>query len=153
MIVFDPLLFRHTLPFHKQCESSSMTFPPEFLDEVRARLPVSEVVGKRVKLQKVGREWKGLSPFSEEKTPSLFVNDQKKMWFDFSSGKNGDVFDFVIETEGVSFSEAVERLATLAGMQIPAISDAQHAPQYIKRLDLRAWLHDQPFEISIAYAA
>src|SRR5262252_4738153 len=89
----------------------TMRFPPAFLDELKARLPVSEVVGRRVKLRKAGREWKGLSPFNQERTPSFCVNDQKQMWFDFSSGKNGNIFSFVMETEGVSFSEAVERLA------------------------------------------
>src|SRR5881392_3858461 len=88
-----------------------MRFPPSFLDELKARLPVSDVVGKRVKLKKSGREWRGLSPFQQEKTPSFFVNDQKQAWFDFSSGKNGNIFDFVTQTEGVSFPEAVERLA------------------------------------------
>ena len=53
-----------------------------------------------MKLRKAGREWKGLSPFNKEKTPSFFVNDQKAMWFDFSSGKNGNIFDFVMQTEG-----------------------------------------------------
>ena len=90
-----------------------MRFTPQFLDELKARLPVSEVVGKRVKLQKSGREWKGLSPFNKEKTASFFVNDQKQAWFDFSSGKNGSIFDFVMATEGVSFPEAVERLAAM----------------------------------------
>src|SRR5215813_6818477 len=89
-----------------------MRFPPQFLDELRARLPVSEVVGRRVKLKKSGREWKGLSPFNKEKTPSFFVNDQKMAWFDFSSGKNGSIFDFVMMTEGLTFPEAVERPAT-----------------------------------------
>ena len=84
-----------------------MRFSPQFLDELRARLPVSEVVGRRVKLRKAGREFKGLSPFNKEKTPSFFVNDQKAMWFDFSSGKNGNIFDFLMLTEGVSFPEAV----------------------------------------------
>src|ERR1700757_2289199 len=97
-----------------------MRFTPEFLEEIRARLPVSEVVGKRVRLKKAGREWKGLSPFQQEKTPSFFVNDQKQAWFDFSSGKNGNIFDFVMETEGVSFPEAVERLASMAGVPLPA---------------------------------
>src|ERR1700685_3843773 len=87
-----------------------MRFSPAFLDEIRAHLSVSEVVGKRVKLRKAGREWRGLSPFNKEKTPSFFVNDQKQAWFDFSSGKNGNIFDFLMLTEGVSFPEAVERL-------------------------------------------
>jgi DNA primase len=99
-----------------------MRFTPQFLDELRARLPVSEIVGRRVKLRKAGREWKGLSPFNKEKTPSFFVNDQKMAWFDFSSGKNGNIFDFVMETEGVTFPEAVERLAAQAGVPLPKFS-------------------------------
>ena len=99
-----------------------MRFSPQFLDELRARLPVSEVVGRRVKLVRAGREFKGLSPFNKEKTPSFFVNDQKQAWFDFSSGKNGSIFDFVMESEGVTFPEAVERLAQMAGVPLPKIS-------------------------------
>ena len=104
-----------------------MRFTPAFLDEIRARLSVSEVVGKRIKLHKAGREWKGLSPFNKEKTPSFFVNDQKAMWFDFSSGKNGNIFDFVMQTEGLSFPELVERLAALAGVSLPKFSPEQEA--------------------------
>src|SRR5215475_1335820 len=99
-----------------------MAFPPQFLDELRARLPVSEVVGRRVKLRKAGREWKALSPFNQEKTPSFTVNDQKGFFHDFSSGKHGDIFDFVMETEGLTFPEAVERLASMAGVALPAVS-------------------------------
>ena len=98
-----------------------MRFPASFLDDLRARLPVSEVVGRRVQLKKAGREWKGLSPFNKEKTPSFFVNDQKAAWFDFSSGKNGNIFDFVMATEGVNFPEAVERLASMAGLPLPKV--------------------------------
>jgi DNA primase len=104
-----------------------MRFPPQFLDELRTRLPVSEVVGRRVRLKKAGREWKGLSPFNKEKTPSFFVNDQKMAWFDFSSGKNGTIFDFVMLTEGVSFPEAVERLAAQAGIPLPKVSPEEDA--------------------------
>ena len=111
-----------------------MRFPPEFLDELRARLPVSEVVGRRVKLKKAGREWKGLSPFNREKTPSFFANDQKAMWFDFSSGRNGNIFDFVMATEGVSFPEAVERLAAMAGMPVPKASPEAEAQAARRRL-------------------
>ena len=99
-----------------------MRFTPQFLDELKARLPVSEVVGRRVKLIRAGREFKGLSPFNKEKTPSFFVNDQKQAWFDFSSGKNGSIFDFVMESEGVTFPEAVERLAQMAGVALPKVS-------------------------------
>src|ERR1700724_3509040 len=104
-----------------------MRFTPEFLDELRARLPVSEVVGRRVKLKKAGREWRGLSPFNQEKTPSFYVNDQKMAWFDFSSQKNGSIFDFVMLTEGLSFPEAVERLAAQAGMPLPTVSREEEA--------------------------
>jgi DNA primase len=114
-----------------------MRFTPQFLDELKARLPVSEVVGKRVKLQRAGREFKGLSPFNKEKTPSFFVNDQKQAWFDFSSGKNGSIFDFVMESEGVSFPEAVERLAQMAGVPLPKVSREDEA-----REARRKSLHD-----------
>ncbi len=114
-----------------------MRFPPQFLDELRARLPVSEVVGRRVRLKKSGSEWKGLSPFNKEKTPSFCVNDQKMAWFDFSSGKNGSIFDFVMLTEGISFPEAVEQLAALAGMPLPKVSHEEEA-----RDARRKTLHD-----------
>src|ERR1043166_6451047 len=97
-----------------------MRFTPQFLDELRARLPVSDVVGRRVKLQRAGREFKGLSPFNKEKSPSFTVNDQKGFFHDFSSGKHGDIFGFVMETEGVTFPEAVERLAAMAGLPVSA---------------------------------
>ncbi|GGK23222.1 DNA primase [Salinarimonas ramus] len=96
-----------------------MRYPPDLLDEIRARLPVSEVVGRRVQLKKAGREWKALSPFNSEKTPSFYVNDQKGFYHCFSSGKHGDIFRFLMETEGLSFPEAVERLAQQAGVQLP----------------------------------
>ena len=114
-----------------------MRFTPQFLDELRARLPVSEVVGKRVKLKKAGREWKGLSPFQQEKSPSFTVNDQKGFYHDFSSGRHGNIFDFVMETEGVSFPEAVERLASMAGMAVPAAT-----PDAARHEQRRKTLHD-----------
>ncbi len=96
-----------------------MRFTPQFLDEIRARLPVSQVVARKVALKKAGREWKGLSPFKQERTPSFFVNDQKGFYHCFASGSHGDVFKFVMETEGLTFAEAVERLAGEAGLQMP----------------------------------
>ncbi|MGB3503841.1 MAG: DNA primase, partial [Xanthobacteraceae bacterium] len=112
-----------------------MRFTPQFLEELRARLPVSEVVGKRVKLKKAGREWKGLSPFQQEKTPSFTVNDQKQFYHDFSTGKHGNIFDFLMETEGLTFVEAVERLAQMAGLPIPAATpDAARHEQRRKSL-------------------
>ena len=112
-----------------------MRFTPQFLEEIRERLPVSEVVGKRVRLKKAGREWKGLSPFQQEKTPSFTVNDQKGFYHDFSSGKHGNIFDFVMETEGVGFIEAVERLAAMAGLALPAATpEAERHEQRRKTL-------------------
>ena len=114
-----------------------MRFPNSFLDEIRARLPASAVVGRKVKLRKQGREFAGLSPFNAEKTPSFFVNDGKGKWFDFSAGKNGDIFTFVMETEGLSFPEAVERLAGEAGVPMPA-----RDPEAEAREKERATLYD-----------
>jgi DNA primase len=114
-----------------------MRFTPQFLDELRARLPVSEVVGRRVKLKKAGREWKGLSPFQQEKSPSFTVNDQKGFYHDFSSGKHGDIISFLMETEGVGFAEAVERLASMAGMALPAAT-----PDAARHEQRRKTLHD-----------
>lgn len=114
-----------------------MRFTPQFLDELRARLSVSEVVGKRVKLKKAGREWKGLSPFQQEKTPSFYVNDQKGFYHDFSSGKHGDIISFVMETDGLPFAEAVERLAGMAGLPLPAVT-----PDAARHEQRRRTLHD-----------
>jgi DNA primase len=116
---------------------SPMRFTPQFLDELRARLPVSEVVGRRVKLKRAGREWKGLSPFQQEKSPSFTVNDQKGFYHDFSSGKHGDIISFLMETEGVGFAEAVERLASMAGVPLPAVT-----PDAARHEQRRKTLHD-----------
>src|SRR6266849_1227537 len=124
----------HSPPTHRK---SRMRFTPQFLDELRARLPVSEVVGRRVKLKRAGREWKGLSPFQQEKTPSFTVNDQKGFYHDFSSGKHGDIISFLMETEGVGFTEAVERLASMAGMSLPAVT-----PDAARHEQRRKTLHD-----------
>ncbi|MGI8725282.1 MAG: DNA primase [Methyloceanibacter sp.] len=113
-----------------------MKFPDSFLDEIRARLPVSQVVSRRVPLKRAGREWKGLSPFNKEKTPSFTVNDQKGFYHCFSSGKHGDIFGFLMETEGVSFPEAVERLAGDAGVPMPK-PDPQFERVARERLGLR----------------
>ncbi|CAN1541114.1 DnaG DNA primase (bacterial type) [Rhabdaerophilaceae bacterium] len=104
-----------------------MRYPPSILEEIRARLPASAVVGRRVKLTKAGREWRGLSPFNAEKTPSFYVNDQKQFYHCFSSGKHGDIFSFLIETEGLSFPEAVERCASEVGVALPKASAESEA--------------------------
>ncbi len=116
-----------------------MRFDDRFLEELKARLRPSDVIGRSVKLKRQGREWVGLSPFTKEKSPSFFVNDDKGFFHDFSSGKHGDVISFLQETERLSFPEAVERLAAEAGMQLPA-EDPQAAEREQKRQGLSDWM-------------
>src|SRR5262249_32616372 len=116
-----------------------MKFSDSFLDEIRARLPVSQVVSRRVALKRRGREFVGLSPFNREKTPSFTVNDQKGFYHCFSSGKHGDVFTFLMETEGLSFPEAVERLAGEAGLELP-----KPDPQFERAAKERLGPFDRP---------
>ncbi|MEM8936474.1 MAG: CHC2 zinc finger domain-containing protein, partial [Pseudomonadota bacterium] len=104
-------------------------FTPDFLDELKARLRPSDVIGRSVKLKKQGNEWAGLSPFTNEKTPSFFVNDQKGFFHCFSSGKHGDIISFLQETQKLAFHEAVERLAEDAGMPLPVESPQEQARQ------------------------
>ena len=87
-------------------------------EEVRARLNIEDVIGEYVQLKRAGRNFKGLSPFSGEKTPSFFVSPDKHIWHDFSSGKGGDVFSFVMEVEGMDFRQALEHLARRAGVDL-----------------------------------
>jgi DNA primase len=114
-----------------------MRFPPTLLDEIRARLPVSEVVGRRVSLKRAGREFKGLSPFKTEKTPSFTVNDRKGFYHCFASGEHGDIFTFLMRTEGLTFPEAVERLAEEAGVPVPKAGPRDAAAE-----DQRARLYE-----------
>ena len=114
-------------------------FDERFLEELQGRLRVSDVIGRSVKLRRQGREWVGLSPFGKERTPSFFVNDEKGRFFDFSSGKSGDLIGFLQETERLSFREAVERLAAEAGLALPA-PDPRAAEQEQRRQGLSDWL-------------
>jgi DNA primase len=110
-----------------------LRYPPQILDEIRARIPVSNVVGRKVRLKKAGREWRGLSPFNAEKTPSFYANDQKGFYHCFSSGKHGDIFTFLMETEGLPFPEAVERLANEAGVDLPKPTPEARAQETRRR--------------------
>lgn len=87
-------------------------------EEVRARLNIEDVVGEYVQLKRSGRNYKGLSPFSGEKTPSFFVSPDKNIWHDFSSNKGGDIFSFIMEVEGMDFRQALEHLARKAGVEL-----------------------------------
>ncbi|ESQ80791.1 DNA primase [Asticcacaulis sp. YBE204] len=116
-----------------------MRFDDRFLEELKSRLRPSEVIGKAVKLRRNGREWVGLSPFSKEKTPSFYVNDEKGFFHDFSSGKHGDIISFLQETERLSFVEAIEKLAAEAGMALP-VQTPQDAQAQMKRQGLSDWM-------------
>lgn len=116
-----------------------MRFDERYLDELKSRLRLSDVIGRTVKLRRQGREYVGLSPFSKEKTPSFYVNDDKGFFHDFSSGKHGDLIGFLQETERLTFREAVERLAGEAGMALP-VEDPRAAAEEQKRQGLQDWL-------------
>ena len=94
-----------------------MKYPKDYLDEIKLRLKVSQVVGKTVQLKKRGKEFVGLSPFKNEKTPSFTVNDEKEFYHCFSTGEHGNIFDFLMKTKSLGFGEAVRTLAAEAGMQ------------------------------------
>jgi DNA primase len=96
-----------------------MSFPPAFLDELRLRLPLSEIVGKRMRLVRAGREYKGCCPFHKEKTPSFYVNDEKQFFHCFGCGAHGDIIGFTMRHDHLSFPEAVETLAAQAGLAVP----------------------------------
>ena len=94
-----------------------MKYPKNYIEEIKLRLKVSQVVGKTVKLKRRGKEFVGLSPFTSEKTPSFTVSDEKGFYHCFSSGEHGNIFDFLIKTQSLKFGEAVRQLASEAGMQ------------------------------------
>ena len=93
-----------------------MKYPKEYLDEIKLRLKVSQVVGKSVQLKKRGKEFIGLSPFKNEKSPSFTVSDEKEFYHCFSTGEHGNIFDFLMKTKSLGFGEAVKLLAAEAGM-------------------------------------
>jgi len=107
-----------------------MKYPKEYLDEIKLRLKVSQVVGKSVKLKKRGKEFIGLSPFSNEKTPSFTVNDEKGFYHCFSLAEHGNIFDFLMKTKNYKFGEAVRTLAIDAGMQPYRFTKQDEEKQY-----------------------
>ena len=117
-----------------------MKYPKEYLDEIKLRLKVSQVVGKTVQLKKRGKEFIGLSPFKNEKSPSFTVNDEKQFYHCFSSGEHGNIFDFLMKTKSIGFGEAVRSLASEAGMQPYRFSN------FDKKKDLRFQTYKNIFQ-------
>jgi len=116
-----------------------MRFPEEFLNELKSRVRLSDVIGKKVSLKKRGKDWVGLSPFSNEKTPSFYVHDDRGFYKCFSTQKAGDAITFLQETERLSFSEAVEKLARDYGLELPKQS-AEEERQYRRKTTLIEWV-------------
>lgn len=102
-------------------------------EEIKQRLPIEVVIGEYVELKRAGRNYKGLSPFSAEKTPSFIVSPDKNIWHDFSSGKGGDIFTFVMEVEGMEFGEAIKHLAAKAGVELQEYSPGQKKDSQLKK--------------------
>ncbi|HTZ70304.1 MAG TPA: CHC2 zinc finger domain-containing protein, partial [Acetobacteraceae bacterium] len=111
--------------------------PDSFLEELRARTPLAALIGRRVKLSRSGRNWKGCCPFHNEKTPSFYVYDNG--YHCFGCGAHGDAIRFVMETGGGGFFEAVEALAAEAGLEVPKLSPEAAAADRA-RLDLHGVL-------------
>ena len=130
----------------------TMKYPKEYLEEIKLRLRVSQVVGKHVQLKKRGKEFIGLSPFKNEKTPSFTVNDEKGFYHCFSTGEHGNVFDFLMKVKSLRFGEAVKSLASEAGMPIYRFSkfDKEKEERYEKYkkiiLEYNEFCHAQLFE-------
>ncbi|MFN9633545.1 MAG: DNA primase [Erythrobacteraceae bacterium] len=114
-----------------------MAITPQWKDELRARITLSSLVQRSVKLTRAGREWKGCCPFHDEKTPSFYVNDQKQFYHCFGCGAHGDAISWMVDHAGLQFMDAIKELAASAGMDIPAPD-----PQMAKRAEARASLID-----------
>jgi len=121
----------------------------EAKEEIRARINIEDVIGEYVQLKRAGRNYKGLSPFSNEKTPSFMVSPDKHIWHDFSSNKGGDVFAFVMEVEGIDFRAALELLARKAGVDLSQFDSkvnkglSQKKERLYQALDLAAKFYQQ----------
>ena len=112
---------------------SSGLIPQGFVDDLLARTDIVEVISPRVELKRAGKELKGLSPFTGEKTPSFYVNPAKQMYFDFSSGKNGNAIGFLMDFENLGFVEAVEELARMLGGVEITESTRNHAKEMLSK--------------------
>ncbi|MGI6612236.1 MAG: DNA primase [Candidatus Nanosyncoccaceae bacterium] len=115
-------------------------------EEIRERLAIEDVIGEYIELKRAGRNFKALSPFNQEKTPSFMVSPDKKIWHDFSSGKGGDIFTFVMEMEGYDFPEALKHLARKAGVELKQYSSANS-----KRIAQRKARERQMYEVATKF--
>src|SRR5438552_9721628 len=109
------------------------------IEDIKSRLSIEDVISQYVELKRAGRNFKGLSPFGNEKTPSFMVSPEKQIWHDFSSGKGGNMFSFVMEMEGLDFKGALELLARQAGVdlsQYQTSSDGQRGKQKNQLLEV-----------------
>ena len=123
-----------------------MKYPKEYLDEIKLRLKVSQVISKTVQLKKRGKEFVGLSPFKNEKSPSFTVNDEKEFYHCFSSGEHGNIFDFLMKIKSIGFGEAVRTLAAEAGMQPYRFSN------FDQKKDLRFQTYKKIFKEYLNYS-
>lgn len=129
-----------------------MTISPRFLDEIRNRLTLSDIIGRKVKVIRAGREFKACCPFHSEKTPSFTINDQKQFYHCFGCGAHGDVLKFTMEHDNLGFRDAVEVLAAEAGLEVPkedprAIEKAQKAKDLHDLMaDAAGWFTDQLYQ-------
>ncbi|MEP3224497.1 MAG: DNA primase [Parasphingorhabdus sp.] len=114
-----------------------MTLSPQWLDELRSRTSLSTLIGRTVKIQKAGREYKACCPFHNEKTPSFTINDEKGFYHCFGCGAHGDAIRWMTDQRGLSFMDAVKDLAAEAQMEVPAPD-----PRAAQRQEARASLHD-----------
>lgn len=116
-----------------------MAIPDGFIDEIKARIRPSDLIGRTVALKRQGREFAGLSPFKKERTPSFFVNDEKGFYHCFASQEHGDVFTWLQKTQGLSFMEAVETLAAEAGLEVPQ-AEKRSPEAEARRKSLLDWI-------------
>jgi DNA primase len=135
-----------------------MKYPKEYLDEIRLRLKVSQVVGKSVQLKKRGKEFVGLSPFKNEKSPSFTVSDEKGFYHCFSTGEHGNIFDFLMKTKSLGFGEAVKALASEAGMSEYKFTntDIKKEKRFVAYKNIfeiySSFAHEQIFKLENKYA-
>lgn len=114
-------------------------------DEIKRRLSLEDVIGDYLELKRSGRNWKAISPFSNEKTPSFMISPEKQIWHDFSSNKGGDMFSFVMEVEGVDFKEALEILARKAQLDLSQFQRGDGGAGKLKKRLLEAHKHATDF--------